>query len=349
MLKNYAKVVILMTTGALQGLLYCGNILIPSLFPFMVLSSFIVTSGLAEWIGKFLSPVTKRLFNTNGATGSVILLGICGGFPVGAKGIATLYNEGKISHSTAKALAMFLVGGGPAFVVCVVGSTLYHSVITGLILWGVQILTQISLGIFACRKLEYTPPKPTVTDKTPLSNAIVASTESGIHSIFSMCGMVVVFSSVFGLCGDLHVIEYLTALLRAFGVNNNIAVSFLSSLWEVTKGCNTCCDFSAPLWLTSFALGWGGICVHFQIYSLTSSIDIPKTKFTLYRLAQGVISAVITAIVFTFYTPAKHTYNAQAEAPIVCNSYIGSIALVMMCIIFTLSVTQKSNPKLSHR
>ena len=211
------------------------------------------------------------------------------------------------------------------------------------------ILTQISLGIFACRKLEYTPPKATPIDKTPLSNALVISTESGIHSIFSMCGMVIVFSSVFGLFEDLHITEHLIALLGAFGINDSIALSFLSSLWEVTKGCNTCCDLSAPLWLTAFALGWGGICVHFQIYSLTSSINIPKTKFTLYRLAQGVISAVITAIVFTFYTPATQTYNAQADVPIVCNNYIGSIALVMMCIIFTLSVTQKSNPKLMQR
>lgn len=82
-----------MTTGALQGLLYCGNILIPSLFPFMVLSTFIVKSGIADALGKFLSPVTKRLFHTDGSVGVVILLGLTGGFPVGAKGVATLYSE----------------------------------------------------------------------------------------------------------------------------------------------------------------------------------------------------------------------------------------------------------------
>lgn len=347
MLKNYAEAVILMTTGALQGLLYCGNILIPSLFPFMVLSSFIVTSGLTEIIGKFLSPITGRLFHTNGATGSVILLGLCGGYPVGAKGISTLYNEGKINHNTAKALSLFLVGGGPAFVVCVVGSTLYHSVTTGLILWASQIASQIILGILSCRKLEYTTPKNTEIKKMPLSNAIVESTESGIHSIFSMCGMVVIFSSIFGLCEDLHIIDYIINLLNSVGIPENINKSLLNSLWEVTKGCNTCCDFSAPLWLTAFALGWGGICVHFQIYSLTSSINISKAKFTLYRLAQGVISAIITAIIFTFYTPLQTTYNAQTSLPIVCNNYIGSIALVTMCIIFTLSVTKKDNSKIN--
>lgn len=339
-----------MTTGALQGLLYCGNILIPSLFPFMVLSSFIITSGLAEIIGRYLSPVTKRIFNTGGATGSVILLGMCGGFPVGAKGVATLYNENKIDLNTAKALSMFLVAGGPGFVVCVVGSTLYNSVTTGLILWASQIVAQIILGIFACRGLKYTQANESKAKKAPISNAIVEATESGIHSMFSLCGMVIIFSSFLGLCEDLHIIDYLIILLGALGIPENIGQCLLNSLWEVTKGCSSCCDLSVPLWLTAFALGWGGICVHFQVYSLTSSINIPKIKFTLYRLAQGVISAIISAVVFTFYTPSQATYNSQNSIPIVCNSYIGSIALVMMCIIFTLSVSQKGNtPKAGRR
>lgn len=345
MFKNYAKVVILMTTGALQGLLYCGNILIPSLFPFMVLSSFIVTSGFSEFIGKYLTPITKRLFHSNGEIGSVIILGLCGGFPVGAKGIATLYREEKIDLITAKALSMFLVGGGPAFVVFVVGSALYHNAITGAILWLSQVITQIILGIFACRKIKYSPAKITEKNKTPLSNALVASTNSGINGILSLCGMVIVFSSFMGLCDDLRITEYIIRFMGVSGIPEGISQAIISSLWEVTKGCSMCCDLSAPLWLCSFALGWGGICVHFQIYSLTDSINIPKIKFTLYRLAQGVISAVISAIIFSFYTPTLATYHSHTTVKTASYSYVGSIALVFMSIIFVLSVTQSGNTK----
>lgn len=345
MFKNYAKVVILMTTGALQGLLYCGNILIPSLFPFMVLSSFIVTSGFSEWLGKYLTPITKRLFHTNGEIGSVIILGLCGGFPVGAKGIATLYNEEKINTDTAKALAMFLVGGGPAFVVFVVGSSLYSNTTTGLILWASQLISQIILGVISCRKIKYSPTKSYKKHKIKISNAIVASTESGINGIFSLCGMVIIFSSFLGLCDDLHITDYIISFLSLFGISEGISQSFLSSLWEVTKGCSMCCDLSAPLWLCSFALGWGGICVHFQIYSLTDNINIPKLKFTLYRLAQGVMSALISTIIFTFYNPTQATYHTHTTIQTASDSYVGSIALVVMCIIFVLSVTQKGNAK----
>lgn len=338
-----------MTTGALQGLLYCGNILIPSLFPFMVLSSFIVTSGFSEIIGKYLTPITKRLFHTNGEIGSVIILGLCGGFPVGAKGIATLYNEEKIDLNTAKALSMFLVGGGPAFVVFVVGSSLYNNAITGVILWASQIIAQIILGIIACRKIEYSPAKYCKKNKIQISNAIVASTESGINGIFSLCGMVIIFSSFLGLCDDLHITDYIIKLMGVLGIPEGISQSLISSLWEVTRGCSMCCDLSAPLWMCSFALGWGGICVHFQIYSLTDKINIPKIKFTLYRLAQGVISALISTLIFTFYTPTRATYHSHATIQTASNSYVGSIALVIMCIIFVLSVTQKGNTKAYRR
>ncbi len=334
-----------MTTGALQGILYCGNILIPSLFPFMVLSSLIVTSGLSELLGKYLTPITKRLFHTNGEIGSVIILGLCGGFPVGAKGIATLYNEEKINLETAKALAMFLVGGGPAFVVFVVGSSLYNNATTGLIFWASQVISQIVLGIISCRKIKYSPSKSYKKNKIQISNAIVSSTESGINGIFSLCGMVIIFSSFLGFCDDLHITDYLIHFMGLLGISEGISQSLINSLWEVTRGCSMCCDLSAPLWLCSFALGWGGICVHFQIYSLTNNINIPKIKFTLYRFAQGVMSAVISAIIFHFYTPTQATYHTHTTIQTASNSYVGSIALLIMCVIFVLSVTQRGDYK----
>ncbi len=329
-----------MTTGALQGLLYCGNILIPSLFPFMVLSAFIVQSGMSDFTGKLLLPVSRKIFNVSGGVGSVILLGMTGGFPVGAKGVVTLYNENKISLKTAQQLTMFLVGAGPGFVVLVVGKSLYNSVTVGLLMWLCQMLAQIILGIFACRRLEYVAAKNKKINSMSISNSLVYATDSGINSMMSLCGLVVVFSCIFGLCEDIHLIEFITATLKRLGIPEGMTSSVLNVLWEVTKGCNTCCDNACPVWLTAFGLGWGGLCVHFQIYSICNSLNIPKLRFTAYRLAQGVISAVLTALVFHFYKPAIATYSTvtQHSTGIAGNSIIGSVALVVMCMIFSLSI-----------
>lgn len=332
-----------MTTGALQGLLFCGNILIPSLFPFMVLSAFVVKSGLADYLGQFLTPITRRIFHTNGTVGAVILLGLTGGFPVGAKGVATLYDEGKINLKTAQALVMFLVGGGPGFVVFVAGASLYHSTTTGLLLWLSQIVAQMIIGIFACRNIEYSELTKSQVHKEPLSTAIVNSTQSGINSIMSLCGLVIIFSCIYGICEDIGFTKFISNTLIWAGVPRSVGNSIPSVLWEVTNGCNMCSNNVAPVWLVAFALGWGGICVHFQVYSLTTKLQIPKLKFTLYRLAQGIISSIMTAVIFSFYTPVSDVYNSTAQITgFSGNNYIGSTALIAMCILFTMCVDSQT-------
>ena len=45
----------IISSGILSGIKTCVNVLIPSLFPFMIISSFIIQSGLSEKIGKIIS------------------------------------------------------------------------------------------------------------------------------------------------------------------------------------------------------------------------------------------------------------------------------------------------------
>ncbi|MGN0470971.1 MAG: nucleoside recognition domain-containing protein, partial [Acutalibacteraceae bacterium] len=71
--------------GVKNGLNYSANLLLPSLFPFMVLSSFVIRSGFSEFIGKALSPVIKFLFGLPAICSSAIILSFVGGFPVGAQ------------------------------------------------------------------------------------------------------------------------------------------------------------------------------------------------------------------------------------------------------------------------
>ena len=124
----------------------------------------------------FITPFTKKIFHTDGCAGAIILLGLVGGFPIGAKGVVTLYEEKKLDLKAAQAVTMFLVGGGPGFIVSVIGVAMYRDVRTGFIIWGCQLAAQIFLGIFSCRKLVYTPVTENNADyqkqKSPLGKFI---------------------------------------------------------------------------------------------------------------------------------------------------------------------------------
>ena len=106
--------------GVKIGLNFCFETLIPSLFPFMVLSSFIIKSQISISIGKFIDPFTKLLFKLPGCAGSTFLLGLIGGYPTGAKGVKTLLDQNQISKSIANHMAMFTFGAGPAFIINVI-------------------------------------------------------------------------------------------------------------------------------------------------------------------------------------------------------------------------------------
>ena len=70
--------------GALSGVQLCLQTVIPSLFCFMVLTGFLINSGLYRLISLPLGPLTKGLFCLPPSMGSVVLLSLIGGYPMGA-------------------------------------------------------------------------------------------------------------------------------------------------------------------------------------------------------------------------------------------------------------------------
>ena len=65
--------------GALSGVQLCLQTVIPSLFCFMVLTGFLINSGLYRLISLPLGPLTKGLFCLPPSMGSVVLLSLIGG------------------------------------------------------------------------------------------------------------------------------------------------------------------------------------------------------------------------------------------------------------------------------
>ena len=103
--------------GAMRdGLKLCGNVIVPSLFPFFVLSSLVVELGMSRYLGRLFQPVMAPLFRVNGACASALALGFVGGYPVGARTAISLYQSGQCSKTEAERLLAFCNNSGPAFI-----------------------------------------------------------------------------------------------------------------------------------------------------------------------------------------------------------------------------------------
>ena len=83
--------------GAKSGLSLCFNVIVPSLFPFFILSSLVVDLGFAARLGRLMEPIMRPLFRVSGSCASAVALGFIGGYPVGARTALQLYQQGLCS------------------------------------------------------------------------------------------------------------------------------------------------------------------------------------------------------------------------------------------------------------
>ena len=97
--------------GARDGLTLCIQTVIPSLFPFFVLSS-VLLSALSEQDSILIKLLAKKLMIPQRAA-SLVIPGFLGGYPVGAKCVADLYESRQISKKDAQRLLAFCSNAGP--------------------------------------------------------------------------------------------------------------------------------------------------------------------------------------------------------------------------------------------
>ena len=81
------------SAGIRNGLRLLGENIIPYLFPFMVLSTYIAQSSATELMSKLLHKPASIIWGVNGNGLIAVILGLIGGYPVGAKTVAEFYTD----------------------------------------------------------------------------------------------------------------------------------------------------------------------------------------------------------------------------------------------------------------
>ena len=270
--------------GAQDGIELCIKTVIPSLFPFFLLSSIIRNTFVGKPI-KVLRPLGKMCSIPEGAE-SLLLLGMVGGYPVGAQGIHDAYESGALTKSDAQRMLGFCNNAGPAFIFGMIGS-LFSSALTLWVLWGIHILSALVVGMLLAPKnigqchLKECAYKP-----------IAQTVESSIKTTANVCGWVIVFRVVVAFCQ--HWFFWLLPIqLQAA----------LVGVLELSNGCYTLQGISAQgtrFVLCAATLAFGGICVAMQTVSVTKGLG--TGMYFPGKTLQAVISFLLaeTAQLFLF-------------------------------------------------
>lgn len=116
----------------------CLQVLIPSLLPFIFFSRLLLQAmdGSASRIAR---PV-ERLLRLPRHSGQVLLIGLLGGYPVGAATVEAQVLSGRLDKDTGKRMVLLCNQAGPAFIFGV-GAVLFTTPYATAIVWAVQLLS----------------------------------------------------------------------------------------------------------------------------------------------------------------------------------------------------------------
>lgn len=140
--------------GVRRGLALAAGSALPALFPFFVAGELLTASHADRALSRLLAPLLRRVFALPQAGAAPVVLGLTGGYPVGAAACASLLREGRLSASDARREALFCSCASPGFCIALAGVTLFGSAKTGALLYGIQVVSALLTGIFVSRGTE---------------------------------------------------------------------------------------------------------------------------------------------------------------------------------------------------
>ncbi len=290
----------------------CIEVILPSLFPFLVVSNLIIGLGFAESVGRIASPIMRKLFHLNGSCASAFIMGIVGGYPVGARAAITSYERGLCSKTECERMLSFCNNSGPAFILGVVGAGVFANSRAGMLLYLAHVLASLTVGI-CFRYYKYREPVSrthAVTYKTQKPALVfVDSVRSGLAGIGNISAFVIFFAVAINLLftsGALGSLAHgIAVLLRPFGVDSGSVERLLVGALEMTSGLTSLQgaegSMNARLSMAAFMLGWAGVSVHCQVLSFIGDSGLSLLPYLSGKLLHAVLSAVYMAILSYFF------------------------------------------------
>lgn len=267
-------------SGAADGISLCLNTLVPSLFPFFVLSM-VLTEFLSGQAIPLLRPVALWCKIPAGME-SLLAIGFLGGYPVGAQNVTAAWHSKKISDIQAARMITICNNAGPSFIFGILG-TMFSDPKLPWLLWVIQIISALTVGAIL--------PGDRSDNPTQIGSRQLHITDILQRSVRVMalvCSWVVLVRMMLAFL-DRWILFLLPQGLQVL----------LCGILELSNGCirlATVENINLRFLLASCMLSLGGLCVMLQTNSVTDGISMH-----LYfpgKLLQCCISVILSSILF---------------------------------------------------
>ncbi len=292
--------------GAAKGVEICLYTVVPSLLPFFFFS-ILLTSTISGMDTRLLRPIGK-LFRLPAGSEPIYLIGLLGGYPVGAQCVSQAVDNGSLSPDAGAKMLAYCNNCGPAFLFGIIGSFFPEPWMIWA-LWLIHILSSMFLCIF----LSDRSTNASSFSQTPVS--VVSALKQSLWIMAQVCGWIVLFRMG------------ITFIDRWFGFYLHPTVkTALYGFLELANGClslDAVSDIGQRFVLCSALIAAGGLCVTMQTFGVVSP-TISKRYYIPGKLTQMSISIVLAGIVNVLFIHGKVGFM-----PLICG-----ICLLFTCVVF---------------
>lgn len=320
--------------AARDAVLLCLNVVVPSLFPFLICSQIFIRGGAADLLGRWLSGLMRPLFGVPGGGALAVVLGIVSGYPIGAACIAALYQNGNCTKAEAERLLAFCNNSGPLFILGAVGVGMLESERLGVLLYTVHLSAALLTGLlfrrFGGKKCpaavpQLPPPKEARRSADALGEVTAAVTDA-VRSIAKICGFVILFATV-------------AAALPGGGIT-----PFVYGLLEITGGIRAVIASGAVsgtllLAVVSFFLALSGVSVLLQTAAIVLPAGLSLRTYLLGKLTQATIAFLLTCAAVRIASGAAPVF-APVPIPAVAAAQLATprqlLAAAFLAVLFSL-------------
>lgn len=278
---------------AYEGLYQWAAKMVPTLFPFMMISSIMVYSGADLELGHMLTRILKKIYKYSSYGLYAIFMGFFCGFPMGAKVVSDLLEKNKLNKSEADTLLAFCNNIGPAYFMGIIIPILhecgYHNTILFVFgMYGIPAVYGAILGYLRSSKnrlarIQYSgsisPSSdiPTLSLASTLKKSCIDNTQALI-----VLGGYITFTNAFRIFLD---------FMPLSDNHKNILSSFLEIIGGVQAIYTTTLLPSQKVFWIMTALCFGGVSCIMQTSSFLEKSGLSIGHYLKHKLIITVISA----------------------------------------------------------
>lgn len=324
-----------------DSLTLCYEILIPSLFPFFVLSNLIISTGLAARLERIFYRFMKPLFCVSGVGSSALILGLIGGYPIGASCAVDLYKKKLCSKSEAERLLAFCNNSGPAFIFGAVGIGIFSSPQIGFLLYVVHALSALLVGI-VFRFYGAKSPLSTHHCSSPQKSffsALPGAIRAALQSTLNVCSFVIFFGTLLQILKAFHILPQ----------NASILSHAIAGCFEITTGLSgmspTPMTMPSCFVLASFLLAFSGVSILAQTLSFLSETDLSPLPCIAGKILHAFFAASLAFLILQSpifpHAKAVFAFSHPVFSRFTC--------YILACFLFFLVIPIKKYWKKRHR